>query len=422
MSPPLSPVTAALFERRLLPVIQEALADTPVVMLNGPRQAGKSTLAGTVAAQGFRMLSLDDAATLASAQLDPTGLVRSLDRAVIDEVQRAPGLLLAIKQAVDSDRRPGRFLLTGSADLRTLPAVADSLAGRMEVLTLLPLAGCELDKSPGRWLERVFAGDMPDVATADLSAYTGDALVERVLRGGYPEAVSRPTARRREAWLRQYTAALLSRDVRDIASIEKLDQLPRLLRALAQMEGQLINLNQLAGQLLMDHKTAAKYVGVLEQLFLIRRLQPWLPNRLSRIVKTPKLQFLDSGLLAHLRGATASSLRRDRSALGPLLESYVVSELLKLASWTDDDLHLLSFRDKDQKEVDVVIENNAGQVVGLEVKAKASVTARDLTGLRRLATLAGETFLAGVVLYDGHETLPLGPALWAVPIASLWQT
>jgi predicted AAA+ superfamily ATPase len=298
---------------------------------------------------------------------------------------------------------------------------ADSLAGRMEVLTLLPLAGCELENGPGRWLELVFTGEMPRPIVGDSSAFTGDALVERVLRGGYPEAVARPTARRREAWLRQYTAALLSRDVRDIASIEKLDQLPRLLRALAQMAGQLINLNQLAGQLLLDHKTAAKYVGVLEQLFLIRRLPPWLPNRLSRIVKTPKLHFLDSGLLAHLRGATALSLHRDRAAFGSLLESYVVSELLKLASWTNGDLQLLSYRDRDQQEVDVVIENGAGQVVGLEVKAKASVQPRDVAGLRKLAALAGDQFIAGLVLYDGAETLPLGPSLWAVPIASLWQ-
>jgi predicted AAA+ superfamily ATPase len=241
------------------------------------------------------------------------------------------------------------------------------------------------------------------------------------LRGGYPEAVARPTSRRREAWLRQYTSALLSRDVRDIAAIEKLEQVPRLLRALAQMAGQLCNLNQLAGQLLLDHKTAAKYVAVLEQLFLIRRLQPWLPKRLSRIVKTPKLQFVDSALLGQLRGATSSSLQRDRKAFGPLLESYVVSELMKLASWSEGDLQLLSYRDRDQLEVDVVIENAAGQVLGLEVKAKASVQARDLAGLRKLSALAADQFLAGLVLYDGTETLPLGPSLWAVPIASLWQ-
>ena len=410
-----------LVERRLAPLIQEALADTPVVLLNGPRQAGKSTLAATYGDRGFRMLSLDDAATLASAREDPTGLVRSLDRAVIDEVQRAPELLLAIKQSVDNDRRPGRFLLTGSADLRLLPSVADSLAGRMEVLTLLPLAGCELDGTAGQWLECVFSGDIPRLASGNRAIETGEALVERVLRGGYPEAVARSTVRRREAWLRQYAAALLSRDVRDIASIEKLEQMPRLLRALAQMAGQLTNLNPLAGQLLLDHKTASKYVGVLEQLFLIRRIQPWGSNRLARIVKSPKLHFLDSGLLSHLRGADAVVLKRDRTAFGPLLECYVVSELLKLASWSERDLQVLSYRDKDQREVDVVIENAAGQLIGVEIKAKASVQPRDFAGLHKLAELSGDQFIAGLVLYDGNETLPMGHGLWAVPLATLWR-
>ena len=410
-----------LVERRLAPLIQEALADTPVVLLNGPRQAGKSTLAATYGDRGFRMLSLDDAATLASAREDPTGLVRSLDRAVIDEVQRAPELLLAIKQSVDNDRRPGRFLLTGSADLRLLPSVADSLAGRMEVLTLLPLAGCELDGAAGQWLECVFSGDIPRLPSGNRAIETGEALVERVLRGGYPEAVARSTVRRREAWLRQYAAALLSRDVRDIASIEKLEQMPRLLRALAQMAGQLTNLNPLAGQLLLDHKTAAKYVGVLEQLFLIRRIQPWGSNRLARIVKSPKLHFLDSGLLSHLRGADTAALKRDRTAFGPLLECYVVSELLKLASWNERDLQVLSYRDKDQREVDVVIENAAGQLIGVEIKAKASVQPRDFAGLHKLAELSGDQFIAGLVLYDGNETLPMGHGLWAVPLATLWR-
>ncbi|PSB39462.1 ATP-binding protein [Aphanothece minutissima] len=413
--------TGPLLERRLSPLLQEALTDTPVVLLNGPRQAGKTTLARSLTASGFQYLSLDDAATLLSAREDPTGFVRNLDRAVIDEVQRAPELLLAIKRAVDHDRRPGRFLLTGSADLRTLPAVADSLAGRMEVLTLLPLAGCELEGGPGRWLEVVFAGEAPRLRGPDPVAGSAAALVERVLRGGYPEAVARGTARRREAWLRQYTNALLSRDVRDIASIEKLEQLPRLLRALAQVSGQLTNVNQLAGQVGLDHKTAAKYIGVLEQLFLLRRIQPWWSNRLARIVKAPKIQFLDSGLLASLLGCTSASLERDRTPFGPLLESFVVSELIKLSSWSADDLQVLGYRDKDQKEVDVVIENAAGQVLGVEVKAKATVQRQDFSGLRRLADLAGESFLGGVLLYDGCDTLPMGPGLWAVPLATLWQ-
>ena len=298
--------------------------------------------------------------------------------------------------------------------------MSDSLAGRMEVLTLLPLAGCELEGAPGHWLECVFSGDIPRLPSGHRPDETGAALVERVLRGGYPEAVARSTVRRREAWLRQYAAALLSRDVRDIASIEKLEQMPRLLRALAQMAGQLTNLNQLAGQLLLDHKTAAKYVGVLEQLFLIRRLQPWGSNRLSRIVKSPKLHFLDSGLLSHLRGADADALQRDRTAFGSLLECYVVSELLKLVSWGDRDLQVLSYRDKDQREVDVVIESGAGQLIGVEIKAKASVHPRDFSGLHKYAELSGEQFIAGFVLYDGNETLPMGPRLWAVPLATLW--
>jgi len=407
--------------RHLTPLVQEALADTPVVLLNGPRQAGKTTLARSFASDGFRLITLDDTATLASAREDPTGLVRSLDRAVIDEVQRAPELLLAIKQAVDSDRRPGRFLLTGSADLRTLPAVADSLAGRMEVLTLLPFAGCELEGGKGSWVEQVFSGEIPQLPSAPDPSELGDGLIDRVLAGGYPEALARSSPRRRQAWLQQYTAALLSRDVREIAAIDKLEQMPRLLRALAQIAGQLCTVNPLAGQLGLDHKTASKYVGVLEQLFLLRRIQPWTTNRLSRIVKTPKLQFLDSGLLAHLRGASPAGLQGDRAGFGPLLESFVVSELLKLISWSEGDVQMFHYRDKDQREVDVVLENRAAQVVGVEVKAKASVQAKDFAGLRRLADLAAHQFIAGVVLYDGTETLPMGPGLWAVPLATLWH-
>ena len=414
-----------LLTRLLTPLLREALADTPVLLLNGPRQAGKTTLASSLAASmasdGFQYLNLDDAATLLSAREDPTGFVESLNRAVIDEVQRAPELLLAIKRTVDTDRRPGRFLLTGSADLRTLPAVADSLAGRMEVQTLLPLAGCELEGSKGSWLEIVFNGEVPRLAGGRMVADQGDGLVERVLRGGYPEAVARESSRRRESWLRQYTGALLSRDVRDIANIDKLEQLPRLLRALASMAGQLTNVNQLAGQVGLDHKTASKYLGVFEQLFLLRRIQPWWSNRLSRIVKTPKLHFLDSGLLANLLGCTTASLQRERSRFGQLLKSFVVSELIKLASWSNGDLQVLGYRDKDQREVDAVIENSAGQIVGVEMKAKASVQGRDFDGLRRLADLAGASFIGGFVLYDGNATLPMGQGLWAVPLSTLWR-
>ena len=408
---------AHIYPRYIQPRIVEALADTPVVLLSGPRQAGKTTLVRQFAYDHRKFITLDDELTLLAARQDPVGLVRTLDYAVIDEVQRAPALLLAIKKSVDEDRRPGRFLLTGSANLMALPTVADSLAGRMETLTMLPLAGCEMQSGTGKWMDTVFDGRIPKTKRPEV----GDALVEKVLRGGYPDAVSRATPRRRTAWAKQYVDALIQRDVRDIASIDKLDHLPRLLRSLAQMAGQLCNFTQLGGQVGLDSKTANKYLAVFEQMFLLRRVQPWSNNRLSRIVKTPKIQFIDSGLLSTLVDLNEASAARDRSLFGRVLESYVYSELLKQATWAERDYALHTYRDKDQVEVDFVIEDPAGQVVGVEVKAAASVSAGDLTGLKKLATLAGKKFVAGIVLYDGNDTLPIGQRLWAVPISTLWN-
>lgn len=413
-------MAAPLYQRLLRPRIEEALADTPVVLINGPRQAGKTTLAGQFAVAGRPYLTLDDPATLLSAQADPVGLLRSLDKAVIDEVQRAPGLLLAIKRAVDQDRRPGRFLLTGSANLMLVPGVADSLAGRMETLPLLPLAGCEIHRGKGRWLEAVFAGEPPRVAPVIGRKAVGNALTHKVLCGGYPEAVSRDDSRRRAVWVRQYVNALIQRDVREIASVEKLDYLPRLLTAIAQVSGQLCNFAQLAGQVGLDRKTAGKYLAVFEQMFLLRRLAPWSANRLSRVVKTPKIHFLDSGLLCGLTGIAAATAVQERERFGHALECYVFGELLKLASWAESDYGLFTYRDKDQVEVDFVVESDAGLVAGVEVKATASISTGDFAGLRRLASLAGKKFRAGVLLYDGIETLPMGAGLWAVPLSTLW--
>jgi predicted AAA+ superfamily ATPase len=387
--------------------------------LAGPRQAGKTTLVRQVAENssgGFRYLTLDDALTLLSAQEDPVGMIRSLDRAVIDEIQRAPGLLLAIKQSVDEDRRPGRFLLTGSANVMALPTVADSLAGRMETLSLLPLSQSEIAGQSTNWLDRVFADQMPQAGS---SARTHD-LVGRVLRGGYPEALTRSTDRRRTAWARQYLAAMVERDVRDIANIDKLDQLPRFLRALAQTAGQMCNYSQLGGQEGIDSKTASKYVGIFEQMYLLKRVDVWARNRLNRMVKMPKLQFIDSGLLATLLDLTAEEVQKDKSRFGHVLETFVHAELLKHASTADGDYQLMYYRDADKVEVDVVIENAAGQVVGVEIKSSATVKDSDLRGLRKLAGLAGADFKMGVLLYDGDETLPLGNNIWAAPLSTLW--
>ena len=407
----------SLYPRLIEPHIAEALLDTPVVLLAGPRQAGKTTLVRRIAQQqGLRYLTMDDELALLSAREDPVGMIRSLDRAVIDEVHRAPQLLLAIKKSVDEDRRPGRFLLTGSANLMSLPTVADSLAGRMETLSLLPLSQSEIGSRTANWIDSAFAGR---ILKADQPALGSD-LVDRVLRGGYPEAISRATAKRRVAWARQYIDALIQRDVRDVAGIEKLDQLPRFLRALAQTAGQMCNYTQLSGQVGLDGKTVSRYVGVFEQMYLLKRIDVWARNRLNRVIKTPKLQFIDSGLLTTLLDLTAEETQQDRTRFGNVLETFVFGELLKHTTTADGDYRLMYYRDADKFEVDIVIENAAGQLVGVEVKAAATVKESDLRGLKKLAGLAVRQFKMGVLLYDGTETMPLADGIWAAPLSTLW--
>ena len=335
---------------------------------------------------------------------------------MIDEIQRAPQLLLAIKKSVDEDRRPGRFLLTGSANLMALPTVADSLAGRTETLSLLPLSQSEIESRSANWIDNAFAGRILKVDQPAL----GNDLIERVLRGGYPEAISRTSARRRVAWARQYIDAIIQRDIRDVAGIEKLDQLPRFLSALAQTAGQMCNYTQLGGQIGLDGKTAARYIGVFEQMYLLKRIDVWARNRLNRVVKTPKLQFIDSGLLTALLDLTAQEAHQDRTRFGHVLETFVFGELLKHTTTADGDYRLMYYRDADRFEVDIVIENTAGQLVGVEVKASATVKHADIRGLRKLASLAGSQFTMGVLLYDGPETMPLGDGIWAAPLSTLW--
>lgn len=408
-----------LYPRAVSRRIAAALADTPVVMVNGPRQCGKTTLVRAMPeAEGRRTyITLDDDTTLAAAKADPTGFVRDLDRATIDEVQRAPDLLRAIKRSVDEDRRPGRFLLTGSANVLTIPRVAESLAGRMEIVTLLPLAQAEIRGHSSRFLDEAFAGRV----SAPQALTVGKDLVAAVLIGGYPEMLSRTAPQRRTAWARDYVRAIVERDVRDVAEVDKLEQMPQLLRALAQHAGQLTNFSQLAGQLRLDDKTARRYVGVLEQLFLVRRIEPWFRNHLKRLVKTPKLHFLDSGLLATLFGATPERIAKDRSLLGSLLETFVVAEILKLTTWSDIVATPHHYRDKDQDEVDLVLEDDSGAIVGIEVKAAATVAASDFKGLRKVADVAGSAFRLGMVLYDADRVVPFGQNLWAVPLSCLWN-
>lgn len=413
-------LTHSQIPRHLAQRVQVALQDTPAVLVNGPRQCGKTTLVRQFE-HGMTYITLDDPAMLAVAQQDPVGLVRQLDRAVIDEVQRAPQLLLALKLAIDQDRRPGRFLLTGSANLLALPQIADSLAGRMEVHTLLPFSQAELQGRQNDFLQQAKAQNWP-LSRPDWRSPNqgpGASVLEHVLAGSYPEMRQRGSPQRRQAWAKAYIQTLVERDVQDIAHIEHLSRLPQLLNVAAEHCGQLFNASQMGGQLLLDARTLDKYIGVLEKLFLVERLPAWGCNELGRLVKTPKLHFLDAGLQATLMRLSPELLLSHRDRWGHTLETWVYGELRKALALSDDSWHLTHYRDKDQVEVDFVLESPQRELIGIEVKAAATVQASDFKGLRRLMAQTGPDFLTGIVLYDGPHALPFGERMWAVPLGAL---
>ncbi len=413
-------MSEALFHARCIqPRLSEALGDSPVVLVHGPRQCGKTTLARAVGdAAGFAYLSFDNDVLRASAQTDPMGFVADLPgKTVLDEIQRVPELFTALKAAIDRDRKPGRFILTGSANVLLLPKLADSLAGRMEILRLHPLAQAELAARPPDFLTLLFREGF----TGKPKARLGAELAQRIAAGGYPAALARPATRRRAVWYRDYVETLVQRDVRDLAQINSLDALPRLLSLAAGQTAQLLNVSDLAAPFQLSRPTIRDYVTLLARIFLLEELPPWHTNRLSRLIKTPKMHFCDTGLACALLGVDADALAADRPMMGPLLETFVFQELRKQASWHDEPIAFHHFRDKEGVEVDIVLEGSRQRVAGIEIKASATVTAADFKGLRKLQAATGARFASGVVLYDGEATAPFGDKMFAVPIRRLWE-
>lgn len=405
--------------RFLQAALEEALSDTPVVCLLGARQTGKSTLA-EVLAPDREYISLDDQNYLQAASSDPAGFVAQLPANVtLDEVQRVPELLLAIKRVVDSDRRAGRFLLTGSANLLQRPRLADSLAGRMECLFLQPFAEAEKAGASGQFLRRLLDGELQEPLSGG-KALARSTLPDRLLMGGYPEPNQRSPIRARQ-WHRQYIRSIVERDIRDVARIKDGGDVARLLELLALRTAELLNVTSLAGDLHEDRQTVDRHLAILEKLFLIRALPAWHRNSAKRLVKAPKIHLCDSGLAATLADLRADDWNGKRERFGHLLESFVLQQLVAQAGWTDPDLRFWHYRDKDQVEVDCVI-TRGNKVWGIEVKAAATVNASDGRGLHRLAEQAKGDFQSGILLYDGDAVLPLGKSgFLAVPLSRMWE-
>lgn len=408
-----------LYPRFAEPRLLEALTDSPVVLIHGPRQCGKTTLARMVGdKRGYTYFSFDDDVVRSAAERDPLGFVADLpSKVILDEVQHVPELFRALKSRVDRERAPGQFLLTGSANVLLLPRLADSLAGRMAILRLFPMAQSELGGHPTDFLARLFRGQFQVRRVKRLGA----DLAHRIASGGYPAALVRATARRRAAWYQDYVETMVQRDVRDLARISSLNIMPRLLTLAASQSARLLNIMELAGPFQLSRPTIRNYVTLLERVFLLEELSPWHSNRLSRLIKTPKLHMADTGIAAAVLGLDTDALMADRMVLGQLLETFVYQELRRQASWQEGNINFHHFRDKDGYEVDMVLERGGCDVAGVEVKAAATVTAADFRGIRKLAAAARDKFRAGVVLYDGETSVSFGNRMYAVPVRALWE-
>lgn len=409
-----------MLARNLASSIRESLKDSPVVFIQGARQTGKSTLAKAIAEGGYpaRYMTLDDAVTLGAAESDPQGFIARLEGPVIiDEVQRVPELPLAIKLAVDENRKPGRFLLTGSARILVLPKLSESLAGRMEIHTLWPFSQGELAGTREHFIDSIFKAKLP---ASPAKPEDWRSLAQRLAQGGYPAMLQRTSATRRRGWIGSYINTILQRDVRDITNVRDMSDLPRLLALLASRAGGLLDYADLARGLGIPSTTLKRYMGLLETTFLVQLLPAWFINIGKRIVKSPKLLLNDTGLLMNLLGADAQRLRTDPTLRGGILENFVAVELLKQWGWSKLQPSLYHFRTHSGDEVDLVLEDRSGRIVGIEVKATASVSADHFKGLRALADAAGERFVCGLVLYTGDQAVAFARNLFAAPLSSLW--
>ena len=414
----------AHIDRHVKPRILEALHDTRIVVIQGARQVGKTTLVREIIEErGGRLVTFDDEPTRSAAEADPVGFLQQNRDGLlgIDELQRVPEMVLALKIAVDRDTRPGRFLLTGSADLLRLPAAQDSLAGRAESIELHGFSQGELARHHEQFIDRLLSGDS---FAGHASELTRHDYLDRATAGGYPEAIARPTGRRRNAWLDNYLRRIVSRDARDVSNLQRIADLPLVLRVLAARNSEELIVADVSKETEIPVSSLNRLLDLLETLYLIQRVPAWSTNLTKRAVARPKASLLDTGLAARLVNISAAGAGPEvyGEVAGHLLEGFVAGELRRQRAWADESVQLSHFRDRAAGEVDLVLETPDGRVAGLEVKSNSRVKARDAKRLNQLRDKLGKRFAGGVVLHTGMTTAPFGERITATPLDVLWTT
>src|SRR3954453_2069275 len=418
-------VLTGLAERRLIDVAGARFLEEPVLILNGPRTVGKSTLLDQLAGRlGRPVIDCHDPAPRSAMRADPGRFVESAEPVLIDEYQHVPELLEAIKAQLNRDLRPSRYVLAGSTRYAAVPAAAQALTGRVDIIPVLPLTQGEIDGVTETFVTRLLDGDGIEGLSPDAPAATRDEYARRSTSGGMPVALRRPPGRSRSRWFANYVDLVVDKDVMDISRVRQREMLPRLLGQLAARSGQVLNITPVASAIGLERSTAENYVKLLEAVFLIYRLPAWGTTLGSRVVKHAKVHMVDSGVMAWLLSLTPQKIAQsDPSTLteyGHLLETFAVGEILKQVSWSDAPVTVGYFRTESGDEVDLVLERDDGQVIAFEIKAGTRVSGEDLRGLRLLKDRLGPRLQEAVILYSGQYAYRHEDWAWILPLSQIW--
>lgn len=412
-----------LVERHAARLLTECVRDFRVTIVNGPRQAGKTTLLRELYARvGGSFVTLDDDDQRQAARQDPRGFIEALPRPLfIDEVQRAGDpLVLAIKAEVDRNPTPGSFVLSGSTRFLTVPTLSESLAGRAALIELWPLSVAERAAVPPTFLDNLLAEPETLLGVVPTPA-TRHEYFRLVCAGGFPEALAHRSPRSRARWFSSYLTTVTQREVLDIGQIRRVDVLPRMFRLLATLTGQELNAAELARALGIDDDTVRTYMPLLETVYLLHQLPAWSRNLTARVKRRPKIHLTDTGLATWLLQQGPDALARPgNSAAGALLETFVINELAKIRSVSETEVGIFHYQDRDGGELDAVLETPAGRTVGVEIKATRTVRREDFRHVAALRDRIGDDFVCGVVFFTGDRPLPFGDRLMALPISLLW--